>query len=262
MKKLLLSLSFALITTICFSQTILYDFDNATVSSNLTEISQNAIVNGVNYQVKIEHDAPGGADLHTLGANDKFIKGTTGARSEQNWTVRIVSTGQNVNFNFESVEYQHFGGGTHTFIIGDTNNNPISAQATIQPGGSGTFVVDPANVAFATDINEFLIFGFSFSATLEVYFNNLRLTPTALLSNDDFNKEQVNYFQNSSMNLVLSHSSLEATTIQLFNTAGQLMKTISPQANRIEIDTQDFASGLYIARVQLDDSVQSIKFME
>lgn len=261
MKKLLLSI-IALTSCAAIGQTILYDFDNATISGNGAEITQDAIVNGVNYEVQITHGAGSGADLHTLGASDQFIKGTTGTRTQQNWRVRIVSVGQNVDFNFESVEYQHFGGATHTFIIGDSNNNPISAQATIQPGGSGTFVVDPANLAFATDIDEFLIFGFSFFATQEVYFNNLRLTPTALLSNDEVTVEQVNYFQNNSRNLVLSHSLLDRATIELFNYSGQLIKTILPQEDRIEIDLQDYASGLYIAQVVLEDKVQSIKFMK
>jgi|GEM_PF-5430095 len=261
MKKLLLSVM-ALTGCFAIGQTILYDFDNATIASNGAEITQDAIVNGVNYEVQITHGAGTGADLHTLGTSDKFIKGTTGSRTQQNWTVRIVSVGQNVNFNFESVEYQHFGGGTHTFIIGDTNNNPISAQAVVQPGGSGTFVVDPANVAFATDINEFLIFGFSFFATQEVYFNNLRLTPTPLLSNDEAAVEQVNYFQDRSRNLIMSHSSLENTTIQVFNASGQLLDTLQPESDRIEVNTQDYASGLYIAKIVLEDKVQSIKFMK
>lgn len=246
----------------CNAQTILYDFDNAIVSANTSKITQNGIVNGVNYEVQLIHGAGTGAALHTLGASDNFVRGTTGARTEQNWTVSIVSVGQNVNFNFESVEYQHFGGATHTFIIGDTNNNPISTQATIQPGVSGSFTVDPANVANATNIDEFLIYGFSFFATEEVYFNNLRLTPTALLSNSDVENEKVNYFQNNSMDLVLSHPTLEKTTIELYNMSGQLIKTIQPDNNLVEVNLQDFASGLYVAKIQLQNSLQTIKFMK
>ena len=147
-------------------------------------MKQDVTAGGIGYRLTAVHGSTSNAALFNDGTGDLFLEATGGKRPEQNWTITLIKTGTQENFDFISVDYLNTGGSTHTFIIGDdNNNNAISTQTNIPPSNAGTLVV--SNAANATNIPFCVIFEFSFFTTEETYFNNLRIKPVSLLSNDD-----------------------------------------------------------------------------
>ncbi|EAS19473.1 hypothetical protein BBFL7_00018 [Flavobacteria bacterium BBFL7] len=258
MKHLYSILIVTLFTITAQAQYIEFDFDTATINGNT--VTQDITVNGIGYRLTAVHGSNSPAALFDDGTGDLSLRSTGGSRPEQNWTLTLIKAGSSENFDFVSVDYFNNSGATHTFIIGDSNNNAISAQTTISPSDTGTMIVaTPAN---AVNLPSCLIYGFSFSATIDTYFDNLRIRPVSLLSNEDETLESVQYFQNDAHNVVLSHRELEGATIDIMNLNGQLLSTLTADAVDYEIDVANLASGLYVARVTMDDQVETIKFIK
>lgn len=257
MKHLYLTLLIILIAFTGNAQFIEFDFDNATVSGN--SVTQDIFIGSDGYRLTATHGSNSPATLFNNGTGDLFIQGTGGSRPEQNWTLTLIKNGSSENFDFISVDYFNNSGSNHTFIIGDTSNNPISAQTSIPPSDAGTLIV--ANQANATNLNSCLIFGLSFFSTMETYFNNLRIRPVSLLSNEDVKLSSVNYYQNAFKNLILSHERLEGATVEIMDMNGQLLNSIKvTSADDYEVDTSSYASGIYIARISIGNQVETIKF--
>ncbi len=258
MKHLYSFLILAFYTITAQAQYIEFDFDNATINGNT--VTQDVTVNGIGYRLTAVHGSNSTAALFDDGTGDLSLRGTGGSRPEQNWTISLIKAGSAENFDFVSVDYFNNSGSTHTFIVGDSNNNAISAQTNIPPSGTGTLIVaTPAN---ATNLPSCLIFGFTFSATMDTYFDNLRIRPVSLLSNEDEMLESVQYFQNSNQNLVLSHRELEGATIEIMHLNGQLLTSSTADAIDYVVDVANLASGLYVARVTLGNQVETIKFVK
>lgn len=258
MKQLLLLAACFFLQIIHAQQFIEFDFDNATATGGT--VTQDVFVNGDGYRLTLTHGAAAGAMLTVLTGTDAYFHGSVGSRPQQNWTISLIKNGQAENFNFVSVAYQNTSNGTnHTMIVADANNNVISNQAAIAPGNTGTFVVD--NMANATNLSSARIVGLTFTATFDVYFNNLRLIPVSLLSSDEVVKQQIRSYQPNANTLVLEGDTIENATVTILNLQGQQVYTATASDRLFIMDTQSLNSGLYIATITNNGFVAHLKFV-
>lgn len=235
-----------------------FDFDNATVNGGT--ITQDIFLNGDGYRVTVVHGAAAGAVVNAITGTDKYFYGSTGSRPQQNWTISLIKNGQTENFNFVSVDYRNTSSNSnHTMLVADVNNNLISNQIAISPGNTGAFMVD--NAANATNLSTARIVGLTFTATFDVYFNNLRILPISLLSNNDFTKQQIKHYQPSKDVLVFEGDTLERANISIVNLQGQQVFNVAATSNSFTVNTASWNQGLYIATVENNGFVEVVKFV-
>lgn len=257
MRNLELSIFACLLCATLGAQTVLtFDFDNATASGGV--ITQDIFLNGDGYRLTLTHGSGNGATLTTIN-NDQYLHSTTGSRTQQNWTVSLIKNGQTENFNFVSIDYLNTSNLSHVFVVGDLMNNAVSNQVTIAANASGTILSNGA--ASSNNMTAALIFTPTFTGTFDVYFNNLQIAPVSLLSNTDFQNNDLTAFLPNNDTFVLQGEFLRDAQVSIVNLAGQVVHTATVDTVNMQIDLAAWVRGMYVVRVKNGSQVQTLKFV-
>ncbi len=176
-----------------------------------------------------------------------------------------------LNFDFYiDTDVTDFVGKVISLKLVDTNGaNPddfidivlTDASSPALVAGQWVTVSAPVDMSLFDTFDEFVITAGTLSNKL--YYDNLYLSG-GTLGVDSFESTSINAFPNPSRdawNISVDNSSIQ--TVEVLNTLGQSVKTITVNNNNVRIDASDLASGIYFAKIQNENNqFQTIKLVK
>jgi hypothetical protein len=224
--------------------------------------------------------------LNSFDPNDKTcLEGTTIAPEmvgkEVHYMIRFENTGTFAAENIvvkDMIDTAKFDitslipiDGSHPFVtkISNTNKVEFIFENINLPFGDAN---NDGYVAFKIKTKPTLVVGNSFSNTASIYFDynfpivtNTATTTVALLANVDFVFEDYFKIYPNPANDVLnieSKKTIEVTSINIYNTLGQIVLVI-PNAQQTKlVDVSSLKSGNYFVKINSDKGSSSVKFVK
>jgi len=127
-------------------------------------------------------------------------------------------------------------------------------------------------VAFKIKTKPSLVVGNSFSNTASIYFDynfpiitNAATTAVALLANQDFEFEQYFKIYPNPASMILNietKKTIEVTSINIYNTLGQLVLVIPNALQTKSVDVSSLKTGNYFLKINSDHGTSSVKFVK
>jgi hypothetical protein len=95
-----------------------------------------------------------------------------------------------------------------------------------------------------------------------VWYDNFYLYKDAPLSIEDFVTNEIYVFPNPSSNQWTIQSNDKVTNLQLFDIRGKRVMASQPNANEFSIDASQLNAGIYLAKISIGNSTQTIKLIK
>lgn len=136
--------------------------------------------------------------------------------------------------------------------LNDTNNTSyLQRTASFTPTTSGDYyfgVHDITDVLVGvTQANSVIIDSFSISETLSV---------------DEFDSNNFTYAYDNNLDILSMESPAPMTGIEIYSIVGQKVISQTPSSSQASINLSQLTDGVYIARVNINENVESFKFIK
>lgn len=229
-----------------FNQTVVNSFDpNDKTCLEGTTITPEKVGDYVHYMIRFENNGTANAqnivvkDMINLAMFD--INALVPIKGSHSFVTNITS-GNKVEFIFENINLP----------FDDTNNDGY--------------------VAFKIKTKPTLVLGNTFSNTASIYFDynfpivtNTATTTIAVLATQDFVFS--NYFSvypNPVKDIlnITAKETIEVTSVNIYNTLGQLLLVIPNAQNTSSVDISDLTSGNYFIKINSDKGTSNTKFIK
>lgn len=202
---------------------------------------------------------------------------STGALTPDNWITSYAidltsaSPGDNIELSWKlrgelldfSHEYYTVYAATGNQISDFQSSSVKRSEYVDEVGGAATWVTRTLNLSALAGNTVYIAFRHHASSNqYNINIDDVAVT-TSALSIEDFNDENFNYYyDNDSKTLNLSSTNKPISSIEIFSILGQnVMHKKSSQTSEI-LDMSSLTNGIYIARIVIDGSDKSIKFIK
>jgi hypothetical protein len=200
-------------------------------------------------------------EIQVAGNNTILYKGNACQGIQLNTPVDASSF---TTFNFDfyiDVAVTDFVGKVVSLKLVDTNGaDPddvidivlTDASTPVLVAGQWVTLSVPVDLSLFDTFDEFVITAGTLSN--QFYYDNVYLSG-GTLSNDEFDVATFSVYPNPTSNVWnIDTNNTNIQTVEIFNTLGRLVKSIEVNASEISIDANDFASGIYFAKINSQNS--------
>jgi len=202
---------------------------------------------------------------------------SAGSLTPDNWIVSYpvdltaFSTSDNIELSWKvRGELSGFSHEYYTIYVGTNSQISTLQSSSVQRsewvdlvGGDGTWVTRTMDVSALAGNTVYIAFRHHNSTDqYRIDIDDVSVS-TAALGTEDFNKENFKYYYNpGSETLTLKSTNKPISAVAIYNLLGQnvVNKTLSNATEKINLST--LVDGIYIARVEIDNTTKAIKFLK
>ena len=166
------------------------------------------------------------------------------------------------SFNVKFSNWNNGGGEANAIEFSFTNaSNPVLPATN--PGTWISYDIPLSSWSPIVNANRNDLVQFIITSDLgTVYYDNLYLYKGTPLSTDELKMSDLSVYPNPSSNLWNIDSNYTIQQVIVYDTLGKLVKISNPDSNNVQIDASMFNNGIYLAKVQTDGGVKTIKLIK
>lgn len=94
------------------------------------------------------------------------------------------------------------------------------------------------------------------------YLDNLTFSSTSSLASTNFDFESLKYYPNPAHHELTIENSNKIESVIIFNYNGQMINELNFDNTKVKLDINDYATGIYFAKITSDGKVKTIKFVK
>ena len=153
---------------------------------------------------------------------------------------------------------------TTAFIKVFNSDYSVLKQESVDLGPDGTdFSVTYDNVEDADAVVQygFQVFGLNANPVNEAALGSVVIT-SDVLSVNDVNMINVSIYPNPTSNNINIQSEEQITNVVIYNTLGQTVRNVSPDATNFSVNTSNLDAGTYFAVLSTENASKTVKFIK
>ena len=153
---------------------------------------------------------------------------------------------------------------TTAFIKVFNSDYSVLKQESVELGPDGTdFSVTYDNVEDADAVVQygFQVFGLNANPVNEAALGSVVIT-SDVLSVNDVNMINVSIYPNPTSNNINIQSEEQITNVVIYNTLGQTVRNVSPDATNFSVNTSNLDAGTYFAVLSTENASKTVKFIK